>query len=102
MTYVRITEVTVSAVPEASINHSVFSVQVAWRGEEKYAVVRLGRCLGVDGTWDYESIPSERTDEWIATHRFTYDEAYRRAIDVAPTIMVNGFTVADVLARAES
>lgn len=101
MTHVRITEVTVSAVPEGNINHSVFAVQVAWRGGENYAVVRLGRCLGKDGEWSYESIPSERTDEWIAAHRFTYDEAYRRAIDIAPTIKVNGFTVADVLARQE-
>lgn len=99
--HVRITEVTVSAIPDGNINHDVFSVQVAWRGGETYAVTRRGRCLSAAGTWDYESIPSERTDEWIAAHRFTYDEAYRRAIDVAPTITTNGFTVEDVLRRSE-
>lgn len=101
MIHTRITEVTVSVVPEGSIDHDVFSVKVAWRGGERYAVVRRGRCLSHDGTWDYETIPSERTDDWIATHRFTYDEAYRRAIEVAPTIKVNGFTAAEVTDRSD-
>lgn len=101
MIHTRITEVTISVLPESSINHSTFAVKVAWRGDERYAVLHHGYCLGTDGEWDYESIPSGREDDWLATHRFTYDEAYRRAIDVAPAIKVNGFTAAEAADRSD-
>lgn len=52
--HVRVTEVTVSAVPEDNINHGVFSVKVSWRGGERYAVERHRQCLGIDGEWDYQ------------------------------------------------
>lgn len=96
-THVRITEVTVCAIPDHHINHTAYAVTVAWRGGETYAVMHMRWCLGADGMWDHEPNPSSRTDEWIATHRFTYDEAYRRAIEVAPTIVVNGVAARDAV-----
>lgn len=100
MIYERITEVTVCAVPENNINHGTYAVQIQWRGGETYAVHWFKRCLSVDGEWDFESIPSEREDEWIARHRFSYLEALRLAAKVAPTIRMNGRTAAEVAADA--
>lgn len=98
--HMRLTEVTVSAVPEGNVNHALFSVKVSWRGGETYAVERHRECLGADGEWDYEPLPSGRTDEWIATHRFGYDEALRLAHEACQHITVNFHSVADVLAAA--
>jgi hypothetical protein len=98
----RVTEVTVSAVPENNVNHHHFSIQVAWRGPgDTYAAVRHRMCLDANGTWDYEPRPSERTDEWIAAHRFPYKTAVALAATAVQFITVNGFTVADVLAAAQ-
>lgn len=96
----RITEVTVSAIPEDNINHHSYAITVQWRGGETYAVCDGAMALGTDGEWDYEPSPSGRDDEWIATHRFTYDRAYQLAVEAAPHVTVNGFTVAETLARA--
>jgi hypothetical protein len=77
---------------------AVFNLSVEYRGRGLWAVVRMGSCLDSDGTWSYESIPSERTDEWLAGHRFDLDTALKLAKKAAPHITVNGFTVADALA----
>jgi hypothetical protein len=99
--HMRVTEVTLSAIPEDNVNHPHFSIQVAWRGPgDVYAVKRHSQVLGADGTWDYEPRPSSRTDEWIATHRFPYEQAVALAAAAVQFLTVNGFTVADVLARA--
>lgn len=98
--HTRITEVTVSTVPEDNINHHHFSVKVSWRGADRYAVERHREVLGADGEWEFEPSPSSRDDDWIATHRFSYDEAYRMAVHACQHVTVNGLTVADVLARA--
>lgn len=71
-----------------------FTIRVVRRSEDRWAVLRWSRCLGADGEWDYESIPSERTDEWKATHRFDLDTALRLAQEAAPKVTVNGWTVA--------
>jgi hypothetical protein len=98
--HARITEVTVSAIPESSVNHSVYAVQVQWRGDDRYAVKRHSLVLGADGEWDYEPMPSSREDDWITTHRFGYEEALQRAVEAAPHVTVNGITVAESLARS--
>jgi hypothetical protein len=96
----RVTEVTISALPEDNVNHGLYAVTVQWRGGDTYAVKRLSMVLGADGEWDYEPSPSNRDDDWIATHRFTYDRAVELAAQAAPHVTVNGLTVADCLARA--
>lgn len=98
--YAHVTEYTVSALPEDNINHGHMSITVAYRGRGLWAVSRHRMCLGRDGEWDWESIPSERTDEWLADHRFTRREALKLARQEAPNLTVNGHTVADVLAAA--
>ena len=92
------TEYEVSILPEGDINRHVFAITVAYRGRGLWAVSRHSQCLAADGTWSWESIPSEREDEWLAAHRFPLEEALRLAKDAAPHITVNGYTVADALA----
>jgi hypothetical protein len=96
----RITEVTVCALPEDHIEHDAYALRVQWRGGETHAVTRMRRCLGTDGEWDFEPSPSNRDDDWIATHRFGYDEALRLAVEAAPHVKVSGHSVADALAAA--
>lgn len=97
---VQITEYTVSALPEDNVNHSLFQITVAYRGRGLWAISRHRMCLGRDGEWDWESMPSERTDEWLADHRFPLHEALYFAAEELPKLTVNGLSAADVLARA--
>jgi hypothetical protein len=98
--YTRITEVTVCALPDDHINYDLYAVQVQWRGGETHAVVRHKRCLNAAGEWDWEPLPSSRTDEWIADHRFDYHTALRLAAEVAPSVKCNGVTAAEEAGRA--
>jgi hypothetical protein len=95
--HARITEATFSAVPEGHEDHDAYAVMVSWRGGDRYAVVRWRRCLNSTGGWDYE--PRERDDDWLATHRFGYDEACRLAAEACRQVTVMGRSVADVLAE---
>jgi hypothetical protein len=96
------TEYTVNAIPEGvdEFNRDLFEIKVEWRGKGRWAVVKRGHwCLSTDGEWDLESIPSERTDEWLSTHRFDLDTALTLAKEAAPHVTVNGWTVARVIAE---
>lgn len=96
---VRPTEFDVCGLPADHDEAYTFTVKVSWRGPgDRWAVTRMSRCLNSAGQWDHEMRPSERDDEWKATHRFPLAEALERAKAVAPHIKVNGWTVADVLA----
>lgn len=97
----RVTEYEVCAIPEDDITANAYAIKVAYRGRGLWAVIRLGYCLGADGEWSYESIPSERTDEWLAGHRFDKETALRLAVEHAPKVTVNGWTVEDVLLKRE-
>lgn len=87
----------VSCLPADHPEAHPFTVCVEWRGRDLWAVTRHGMCLSRSGVWEYETRPSERTDEWLAEHRFPYPEAMERARMVAPLLTVNGLTVTDVL-----
>lgn len=95
---VRPTRYEVSCLPADDINAHCFTVGVEWRGGDRWAVTRYSQCLGRDGAWSYESIPSERRDDWLAGHRFSLDEALILAKEHAPKVRVNGWTVAQALA----
>jgi len=98
---VRVTRYEVSCVPPDDINAHHFTLTVEHRGHDRWAVMNGPFCLGVDGDFGHEPIPSERSDEWKRTHRFDLDTALRLAKEHAPKMTVNGYTVADVLARAD-
>lgn len=91
------TEYTVSALPEDDINAMHFQITVAYRGRGLWAVSRHCQCLGRSGEWDWESVPSERTDEWLAEHRFPLEEALRLARAELPKLRCNGLTAAEVI-----
>lgn len=79
----RVTEYEVCAWPEGDINAEAYVIKVAYRGRGLWAVIRRGLCINVNGGWDREPIPSERTDEWLAAHRFDEQTALRLATDQA-------------------
>lgn len=97
----RTTEVSYCALPEDDINAYQLTVTVSWRGDGRYAVMHRNYCLGADGEWDYESTPSERADEWKATHRFSFDEACALAEAAALTVTCNGLNAEAMLAWVE-
>lgn len=94
------TEYEVSILLEGDINRHLFAITVQYRGGGCWAVTRAGFCLGSDGKWSRESIPSERDDAWLAVHRFDLDTALRLARDAAPHIVVNGHTALDAYRRS--
>lgn len=96
---VQITRFEVSVLPEDDINRSVFTINVEHLGNDRWAVVRHGWCLGSNGKWDYERIPSEREDEWLSWHRFDLDTALTLAREAAPSLIVNGHTAVDAYRR---
>lgn len=103
-TYQQVTGYRVTAIPPGldDVNAHVFDVRVEWRGGDTFAVCWLSQCLGSDGEWDYEPIPSSREQDWLATHRFAEEEALRLAHQAAPNVTVNGHTPAELLAKHRS
>lgn len=93
----------VSLLPEDHRDAHLFEVRVEARAQRNapdlWAVAWMGRCLGADGEWDYEPIPSSRTDEWLAEHRFDLATAQRLAKQAAPNVEVNGRTAAAIWAQ---
>lgn len=102
---VRPSRYTVTCLPSGGINSALYSITVEERGQLDgqvlWSACWMGQCLNVKGQWDYEPIPSSRTDRWIAKHRFDLDTALALATEAAPLITVNGLTVADALARSK-
>lgn len=98
-----VTRYTVSAVPEdhPTWYHWEINVQRIRRrdGAVRWAVLWGPDCLGADGEWDYNSVPSEHSDEWLAEHRFDLETAMRLAIAAAPEIVLNGVKAKDVRTR---
>lgn len=79
-----------------------WSIRVADRGRGLWAVIRGGHeggpVWGAADGWDWETIPSERTDEWLAGHRFPLDRALELARTLCLTIVVNGMSLTEVAA----
>lgn len=93
----RVTQYEVCALPEDHIDYHLFTITVEYRGKGKWAISRHRRCLGVDGYWDWEPLPSEREDAWLEEHRFDLDDALELAKGAALTLQVNGRRVVDIL-----
>ena len=92
-----VVKVAVSLLQPDHEAHPYFAVMVEYRGRDRWAVTRYSECLSRSGEWGHESLPSSRTDEWLAENRFTYNEAIEAASKVAPTIKMNGYTAQDIL-----
>ena len=96
----KVTAYEVSILPEDHIDAGHFTIRVEYRGRGLWAVLRHGFCWGTDGEWDYESSPSNREDEWLATHRFPLERALELAREQAPRMSVNGTTAEQAYDRA--
>lgn len=99
---VEATQYTVSVMPENSTDRHLFDLTVELRGPGQWAVCHMRKCLGTDGQWDYEPLPSERDDKWKAGHRFDLNQALILAQQAAPEMRVNGMTPQQCIAWEEA
>lgn len=98
--YEHVTQYSVSALPEGlSVDSYIWGLHVTYRGEGLWSVDHLGMVLAANNKWDYDRINSSRTDYWRSRHRFPLEEALKRAREMAPKMVINGFTVADLLKK---
>lgn len=84
--------VLLSVFPPDSELFRHLSVAVEWRGRDAYAIVHNKRTLNRAGEWEYETQPSSRTDEYLATSRFSYEDALTLARAVVPRLTLMGLT----------
>lgn len=65
----------------SAVTHFQFSehVSIVWRMGNLWSVYEGGMVLNVDGNWEYDPLPSSRTDEFKARTRFSLEEAFERA-----------------------
>lgn len=96
---VRVARYVVSCVPDDFRDAYQFDVAVEERWPSGWAVLWAGYCLGEDGEWDFEPLPSSRTDEWKATHRFSLEQALELAMREAPRVTALGMTAAEAYKR---
>lgn len=99
----------VSCLPEGHDERLTYTINVQYRGDGLYAIVRNAlKFWGTDGTWQYEpnwdnedggEAEARAEEKWLAAHRFGHDEALRLAREIAPTLTYRGRTVADALAE---
>ncbi|MBQ1047831.1 hypothetical protein KBX50_05080 [Micromonospora sp. C51] len=95
-----VTEYTVCLLPEGDRNWGAYAIRVVYRGAGRWAVMRWGFCLSVDGGWDHEGGAVSRTDEWLDRHRFDLPCALHMAIREAPRVTVLGISAAEALRAA--
>lgn len=53
----------------------VGQIKVTYRGKGAWAVIKDSLCMSINGDWDFEPMPSSRTDDWLVGHRFHSAEA---------------------------
>lgn len=93
----------VTAYPFHDINRDLFALRVERRGDDSWAVLRRGAAWNWrTKAWDYEPLPSSRTDAYKRTHRFPLEQALAIAREQAPLITVNGWTVSAAIAEAQA
>lgn len=80
----RVSRVTF-VLPEDS-SHA-FAVEVEWRSDDKFAVKHGGMVLTKEGEWEYEPMPSSRTDEFKERTRFDFETAKRLAREHAARLL---------------
>jgi len=99
----------VSIWPEdcCCIDSAMYCCSVVYNGFGKWSVRRglshdkdeQRPCLGRDGEWHYENLPSDRSSEELERDRFDVVTALALAREMAPRVELNGLTAAEALAR---
>jgi len=100
----RVERYSISYLPEDHDAYDMFVVYVERRSKDSWAVTRGGcYCYSRDGKWDYESVPSERTEEWLAAHRWgVLSDAFEAARSAPFFLRVNGYTLDGILSNDSS
>lgn len=97
--HAQVTEYLVSAVPIEYGDSHHFALYVQWRGGDRWCVADAQNgatgVLNADGEWEWEPLPSERREDFLARTRFDHDTAFQMALKAAPKVTVNGYTVED-------
>lgn len=93
---VQATAYEVSIFPEGTRERRHFKVCVEWRGGDAWAVTDGAYCLNSEGEWEVEPLPSHRTPEWKAYHRFPLEDALQRAREASLMLEVSGRTALEV------
>lgn len=91
-------EVTIWPDDIECIDSDTWKLTVQYRGRGRWAVNRGPFCLNADGEMSIESISSDRSDEWLAEYRFSFDDALALARERAPFVTINGMEACEVLA----
>lgn len=87
----------VTGLPDDDENAFTWMISIEWRGPgDLWAVMHHGKCLSTTPDWwDYEPSPSNREDDWKATHRFPWETAVDLAVNALPKLVINGLSVRD-------
>lgn len=97
--HVQVTRYEVYLFPPDDFTHSHYTISIELRDTNLWGVFQGPYCLGADGVWEYEPLPSNRDDAWLDAHRFDLDTALRLAKQAAPGVTVNGRSAAEVYRR---
>lgn len=97
MSTIQPTAYTVYPTGYAEMVHSdkhtwTLRVELRDHDHDRWSVVGSVGALSRGGAWDYEPLPSSRTERWLKSHRFTLGEALRRAERVVDELKVNMMT----------
>lgn len=95
------TKWTACHLPESDPNYYSFAIHAESSGKGRWAIRHAGSCLSRTGQWVWEPQPSSRTDRWLRDHRFSENEAKGLISALAATVVVNGVTAAEWVARSE-
>ncbi len=95
--HIEPTQYTVCGLPEDDPNAYVWSLTIEHRGIDSWAIARMGQVWKrtKKGGWDYEPLPTSRTDHFLKMHRFTLEEAMAEAPRAYETLIINGLKVVD-------
>jgi hypothetical protein len=96
----------VSIWPEdcTGMDAAMYCCSVVYSGYGNWSVRRGSAstgapCLGADGQWHHERLPSERTKKELAEHRFSLEAALDLARQQAPQVTIKGLSAEEALAR---
>jgi hypothetical protein len=94
---IRISRYTVSCLPENEPEAGSWDLIVEERGHGRWVVMNHGQCLKRNGGWMSERSGSHRDAILLRATRFDLQTALAIAEKYAPTVVINGFTPADLI-----
>jgi hypothetical protein len=103
MIHAAIERYSYSPIPLDHPDRETWGVAVERAAPRRWAIRNLSHCLNrISGEWEYEPLPSSRTDEWLEAHRWTQlEEAQLIAARVCGSVTWNGTSAEEIAARLE-